>query len=215
MLSAATDLFLLRQLQHLCPLLEITCILWNSLDPYAHVISFLLTPSLSRNPAGFAGARYNIFYWICNDILCYFGLYFWLYCYCIRLFYVKQRAHMNVSNLLWVLTVDWMTGKYNPQILWHSSVADDDCAVDPLMPVLAYSMCSVHTHTNPHTDACTQTHKHTHTHTHKHACIYIILTLVDLSSSLLICSHLALSALHSLLAASAFLPASSSCPTRF
>ena len=59
-LSAATDLFLLRQLQHLRTLLEITCILWNSFDSYAHVTSFLLTPSLSRNPAGFAGARYII-----------------------------------------------------------------------------------------------------------------------------------------------------------
>ena len=58
--SAATDLFLLRQLQHVCTLLEITCILCISLDPYAHMISFHSLPILSRNPAGFARACYTI-----------------------------------------------------------------------------------------------------------------------------------------------------------
>ena len=58
--SAATDLFLLRQLQHVQTLLKITCILCISLDPYMHVISFHSSPILSRNPARFAGARYTI-----------------------------------------------------------------------------------------------------------------------------------------------------------
>ena len=58
--SAATNLFLLRQLQHLRTLLKITCILCISLNPYAHVISFHLSPILSRNPAGFTGAHYII-----------------------------------------------------------------------------------------------------------------------------------------------------------
>ena len=57
---------------------------------------------------------------------------------------------------------------------------DEDCAVDPLVPVHAYSMCSVHTHTYihiyiyiyiyiymyQHTHA--RTHARTHAHTHVH-----------------------------------------------
>ena len=58
--SAATDLFLLRRLQHVRTLLKITCILCISLDPYVHVISSYSSPILSRNPVGFAGARYAI-----------------------------------------------------------------------------------------------------------------------------------------------------------
>ena len=52
--NTATNLFLLRQLQHLHTPLEITCI------PYAHVISFYSSSIFSWNPAGFAGARYDV-----------------------------------------------------------------------------------------------------------------------------------------------------------
>ena len=58
--NTATDLFLLRQLQHLYTPLEITCIPYIPLDPYAHVISFYSSSILSWNPAGFAGARYDV-----------------------------------------------------------------------------------------------------------------------------------------------------------
>ena len=58
--GAATDLLFLRQLQHLCILLKITCILCISLDPYAHVISFHSSPILLRNPVGFTGAHYIV-----------------------------------------------------------------------------------------------------------------------------------------------------------
>ena len=58
--NTATNLFLLRQLQHLHTPLEITCIPYISLNPYAHVISFYSSSILSWNLAGFAGARYDV-----------------------------------------------------------------------------------------------------------------------------------------------------------
>ena len=58
--NAATDLFLLRQLKHVYTPLKITCIPYISLDPYAHVISFYSSSILSWNPAGFAGACYDV-----------------------------------------------------------------------------------------------------------------------------------------------------------
>ena len=58
--NAATDLFLLKQLQHLHALLEIICIPYISLNPYAHVISFYSSSILLWNLAELAGARYDV-----------------------------------------------------------------------------------------------------------------------------------------------------------
>ena len=67
--SAATDLFLLRQLQNVHTLLKFTCILCISLKLYAHVISFYSSPILSWNPAGFIGARYTIEFVMIYDVV--------------------------------------------------------------------------------------------------------------------------------------------------
>ena len=57
--STATDLFLLRQLQHVRTLLKVTYIPCISLNPYAHKISFHSSSILSINLAGFTGACYT------------------------------------------------------------------------------------------------------------------------------------------------------------
>ena len=98
--SAATDLFLLRQLQHLHMLLKITCILCISLDPYVQVISFHLSPILLSYLAGFPGARYIIEFVMTYGVV-------WIIFLNVSLLYtiyhVKQMAHVNVSNLLWII----------------------------------------------------------------------------------------------------------------
>ena len=97
--SASTDLFLLRQLQHLHTLLEITRILCILLDPYAHMISFHSITNFIKEFGGVRWACYTI------EIVMTYGV-VWIIFLNISLlymiFYVKQMAHVNASNLLWV-----------------------------------------------------------------------------------------------------------------